>query len=55
MDEVCTVTETARRLRVDRRTLLAAIESGDVPAVRVGPRTVRIPARWVDQQVNGGK
>jgi excisionase family DNA binding protein len=55
MDEVCTVAETARRLRVDRRTVLAGVEAGDIPAVRLGPRSLRIPARWVNEQVNGSK
>jgi excisionase family DNA binding protein len=50
-----TTTEASLVLGYDRqgRTIRAGIESGEVPAVRVG-NTYRIPAAWLLQQVRLG-
>lgn len=39
-----TLAEAARILNVHPKTLRKAIRSGVIPAVRVGPKAVRIPA-----------
>lgn len=39
---VLTVAETARLLRIGRTACYAAIQSGDIPSIRVG-RSVRVP------------
>lgn len=44
-----TTTETGAVLRYDHRTVRAAIEEGQIPAVRVGS-TWRVPVAWIMQQ-----
>lgn len=39
-----TLAEAARILEVSPKTLRAAIAAGHIPAIRVGPKAVRIPA-----------
>lgn len=36
LDDILTVDEAARLLRVNRKTLYASIRAGEVPAARVG-------------------
>lgn len=43
-----TVTEVADRFRVDNRTIRRLIDRGDLPAVRVGDRSLRVPTAAVD-------
>jgi excisionase family DNA binding protein len=43
-----TVAEFARRLSLSERTVLRMLADGKIPAVRVGPRLVRIPASALD-------
>jgi len=40
--------EVAALLGISRSTVFRLIESGEIPAVRVG-RSVRVPRRWVEQ------
>jgi len=40
--EYCTIAEAAQLLRVSKPTVSRWIESGRLPAVRVGPRLIRI-------------
>lgn len=47
-----TVAEFAQLLRVDRRSVIRSIHAGEIPATRVG-RVHRIPATWVEQQIQG--
>jgi excisionase family DNA binding protein len=37
-------TDVAKRLRVDKSHVYRLIESGELPSVRIGERTVRVPA-----------
>ena len=48
-----TTTEAAAILRYDPRTLLKAIEAGDIPSTRVGA-TYRIPTAWIKEQAGLG-
>jgi excisionase family DNA binding protein len=49
----CTTTEAGLILRYDRRTLRKGIESGEIPAVRVGA-TFRIPTAWLRERAGIG-
>ncbi|WP_019066156.1 helix-turn-helix domain-containing protein [Streptomyces hokutonensis] len=44
-----TVAETAEVLHVDRRTVLRAIDRGEIPAVRVGQQ-LRVPVAWIRER-----
>ena len=48
-----TTTEAGQILRYDRRTLRKGIESGEIPAVRVGA-CFRIPTAWLREQAGIG-
>jgi len=41
--------EVALLLGISRSTVFRLIESGEIPAVRIG-RSIRVPRRWVLQQ-----
>ena len=41
--EVVTPTEAAALLGVGRRRLKGLLDAGEVPSIRLGPRTVRVP------------
>jgi excisionase family DNA binding protein len=43
-DDVYTVAELAKRLKVDRKQIYRLIQSGRLPAIRLGPRLYRIPS-----------
>ena len=49
-----TVTEAARQLALSRATMSDMVRAGRIPSVRIGPRTVRIPAdglsRWIAER-----
>ena len=49
---VLTITEAAARLGIHRQTLRAAIERGDLRAVRVGRRWL-IPVAAIDELLGG--
>ncbi len=42
-DDVYTVAELAKRLKVDRKQIYRLIQSGQLSAIRLGPRLYRIP------------
>jgi excisionase family DNA binding protein len=44
-----TVAEAAEVLHVDRRTVLRAIDRGEIPAVRVGQQ-LRVPVVWIRER-----
>lgn len=46
--EFRTLAEVADRFRVDTRTVRRLIDSGELPAVRVGDRSFRVPSVAVD-------
>jgi len=48
-----TTTETAAVFRYNYRTVMKAIEDGDIPAVRYGS-TWRIPTAWIREQASIG-
>jgi excisionase family DNA binding protein len=50
--ETISVDVAARRLGVHRLTLYAAIQRGEVPAIRVGRRQL-IPAAWLNRVLAG--
>jgi len=43
-DDVYTVAELAKRLKVDRKQIYRLIQSGRLLAIRLGPRLYRIPS-----------
>ena len=45
--------EAAALLRVHITTLDRYVREGTVPAVKLGPRVVRIPARFIDDLLAG--
>ena len=49
---VMKVDEVARALRVGRRQCYAAIERGEIPAIRIG-RSLRVPRAWLDRTLAG--
>ena len=56
--ELLTVVETARRLRLNIKTVYSLISSGALPAIRVSERGLRVPAEDLAAylaELNGGK
>jgi len=51
---VFSVRELARRWGVDQKTILAAIELGQIPAFRVGRRRLLIPVAAIEKLEQGG-
>jgi excisionase family DNA binding protein len=51
---VLTVKEVATLLQVNVKTLYAAIESGSIPAIRVG-KTIRVPTNAVASLLQRGQ
>lgn len=49
---VLTVDEVSQALRIGRRQAYAAVEAGEIPAIRVG-RSIRVPRAWVDRVTAG--
>ncbi len=43
-DDVYTVAELAKRLKVDRKQIYRLIQAGRLAAIRLGPRLYRIPS-----------
>lgn len=54
MVELLTPHEVALRLRVTPRQVHRLIEQGELSTVRIGKRTVRIPAHSVDDLLQRG-
>ena len=52
--EVLTVTEAARLLRLSRNGTYAAIQRGELPAVRVGRRLL-VPREALERFLSGAK
>ncbi len=50
--EIYTIVEAAARLGIHRQTLRAAIERGDVRAVRIGRRWL-VPVAAIDELLEG--
>jgi len=48
LEELHTVAEVARDLRVDRETLYRRIRAGELDVVRIG-RTIRVPASSIER------
>ncbi len=51
MTELVTVRQAARRLGVAERVLRQAVRSGDLPAFRLGQRTVRLKPPDLDDWI----
>ncbi len=51
MTELVTVRQAARRLGVAERVLRQAVRSGDLPAFRLGQRTVRLKPTDLDDWI----
>ncbi len=51
MTELVTVRQAARRLGVAERVLRHAVRSGDLPAYRLGQRTVRLKPTDLDDWI----
>jgi excisionase family DNA binding protein len=49
--EMLTITQVAKWARVSTKTIYRWIESGKIPAVKLGKRTYRIPAGAVLAQI----
>lgn len=49
--ELLTVPEVAQWAKVSTKTIYRWIDSGEIPAIRFGKRTFRIPARVVIEQL----
>lgn len=43
-----TVPEVARRLRLQRTRAYELVQTGFIPAVRIGSKSIRVPASWVE-------
>lgn len=50
---VLSVQELARRWGVDVKTIYQAIERGQLPAIRIGKRVIRIPRAIIEQMEQG--
>jgi len=48
MQNLMTPAEVAEELRISLRKVYIMVDSGDLPAVRVGKKTLRIPRSSVD-------
>jgi hypothetical protein len=46
------VPEGAEIIGMDEKTLRQAVETGQIPGMRIG-RVYKIPHWWIDQQLNG--
>jgi excisionase family DNA binding protein len=44
-------TEASAALKISRSKLYEALQSGEIPSVKIAGLT-RIPRRWIDEQVN---
>lgn len=55
MDEFYTVNEVAKLLKLNPQTVRNWIDRGDLPAVRVGARRVRIRASELDRFIEQGR
>ncbi len=53
-DDVYTVAEVAKRLKVDRKQIYRLIQAGRLSAIRRGPRLYRIPSAAVDALLRAG-
>jgi excisionase family DNA binding protein len=42
-----TVEETAQFLNLTPKSVYEAIKRGDIPATRIGPKTLRVPTSWL--------
>ena len=47
--ELLTIEQTAQRLGCSKNTVRAVIRKGDLPAVRIGPRMVRVRETDLEQ------
>ena len=47
--------EVAARLRLSQTTIYAMVRRGDIPAARLGPKTIRVRAEVVDELLKAGK
>ncbi len=54
MDDFLTVAEVAAILKLNQQTVRNWIDRGDLPAVRVGPRRVRIKREDFERLVDEG-
>jgi excisionase family DNA binding protein len=52
-DQLETVAEAARRLAVSHMTVRRMIERGELTAVRVGPKLIRVRADELDALIRG--
>ena len=52
--EALTIQETARRLKVHGATVRRWIKGGQIAAVKIGARTVRVPESEVARLLAGG-
>jgi len=50
-DELLTVAEIAERLKLNQQTIRNWIDRGDLPAIRVGARRVRVSAAELDAYI----
>jgi excisionase family DNA binding protein len=51
---VLTVPEVAKVLRISRGAAYEAVRCGDIPSVRVGRRTIRVPRHRIVELLEGG-
>jgi hypothetical protein len=42
-----TVTETSRVLNLTPKAVYGGIKRKDIPATRIGPKTLRVPTSWL--------
>lgn len=47
--KLLTVSDVAKALGVSRYTVYNMIRRGQIPALKLGRRTIRIPENWLDQ------
>lgn len=50
-----TVTETADKLRLCKKMIYNLIKSGEIPAIRLGPQTIRIDEFELQRYINAHK
>ena len=54
MNEVLTIDETRKLLRIGRRQAYEAVRLGTIPSFRVGVRTIRVPRNVVERLLDNG-
>lgn len=52
--DLLTVAEVAEILRLSKSTIYNLVWAGEIPAIRVGRRKIRIRKDWVSAHIDGG-